>query len=129
MNAYKFIYWLATGVMAILIISSIYLNIFKYDGVVLFYERLGFPVWLIYISCLIKVVGLIAIFGRKSSMIKEWSYAGFFFLAILAFSAHQIAQDGNGEYAFIAALAVMISRIFEEKVYPEEETIQDTALA
>ncbi|NNF33393.1 MAG: DoxX family protein [Saprospiraceae bacterium] len=129
MNAFKFTYWIATVVMAILIISSIFLNIFKYEGVSIFYESLGFPIWLIYISCMLKVVGLIAIFSRKSDMIKEWSYAGFFFIAIMAFSAHQIAQDGNGEFALIAAIAVMVSRIFEEKVYPEKSDHVTTAMA
>ena len=128
MNAFKLTYWVATVIMAVLFISSIYLNIFGYEGVALFYERLGFPVWLIYISSMLKIVGLIAIFSRKSDMIKEWAYAGFFFVAIMAFSAHQIAQDGNGEFAFIAALAVMVSRIFEEKVYPEKAP-RNTAMA
>lgn len=128
MNVFKSIYWIATGVMSILFITSIYLNIFKYDDVVLFYDQIGFPDWLIYISIMLKVVGLIAIFTRKSEMIKEWAYAGFFFVSILAYSGHQIAQDGNGEFALIAALAVMVSRIFEEKAYPEK-TVHETAFA
>jgi hypothetical protein len=103
--------------MTCLFIYSIYLNLFQYHNVVAFYERLGFPEWLIYPSAVLKVLGLIAIYTRKSDMLKEWAYAGFFFDAILAFSAHQMAQDGQGIFAFIAAISVMVARIFEEKVF------------
>jgi len=119
MNINKLIYWGTTLTMVLLFSYSIYLNIFKYDQVEQFYGLLGFPSWLIYPSAILKVLGLLAILTRKSSLLKEWAYAGFFFDTILAFSAHQMADDGNGSAAFIAAICVMVSRIFEEKVYPD----------
>ena len=123
MKIYKMIYWATTFLMAVLVITSIYLNILKFDDVAKFYERLSIPDWVIYPSAIIKIIALIAIFTRKSGMLKEWAYAGLFFNAVLAFSAHQIEQDGMGAYAFIAAMAIMTSRIFEEKVYPEPKTL------
>lgn len=113
------IYWITTILMAILIVSSIYLNFFKFGGVSDFYDRIGFPAWLIYPSAILKILCLIAIFTRKSDMLKEWAYALLFFNAVLAFSGHQLEQDGMGMYAFAAAMFIMTSRIFEEKVYPE----------
>lgn len=119
MNASKVIYWTATAILTTLFLYASYLNIFQHADVAEFYQLLGFPAWLVYPSGILKILAIIAILSRKSNFLKEWAYAGLFFDSILAFSAHQMAGDGNGTMAFIAAISVMVSRIFEEKVYPE----------
>ena len=123
MKIFKLIYWITTLVMVVLIITSIYLNLLKFDDVAKFYERLSIPDWVIYPSAIFKILALTIIFTKRTSMLKEWAYAGLFFNAVLAFSAHQIEQDGMGIYALVAAMAIMISRIFEEKVFPEVKSI------
>jgi hypothetical protein len=120
MKVYKTIYWAATAIISALFLFSSGLNVFQYEKVCEFYQVLGFPTWLVYPSAILKVLAIIAILTRKSSFLKEWAYAGLFFDSILAFSAHQIVGDGAGLLAGIAAISVMVSRIFEEKVYPEK---------
>jgi len=123
MKFFKMIYWATTLIMAILVITSIYLNFFEFDRVAEFYDKIGIPEWLIYPSAVFKILCLITIFSRKFDMLKEWAYALLFFNAVLAFSSHQIEQDGMGIYSFIAAMVIIISRIFEEKVFPEPTKI------
>lgn len=120
MNIHKAIFWLATSLMTGLFLYTAGLNLFQHAEVVDFYKVLGFPGWLVYPSAAIKILALIAILSRMSNFLKEWAYAGLFFDSILAFSAHQMAGDGNGALPMIAALSVMVSRIFEEKVFPEK---------
>ena len=122
MNIFKIIYWTATALMIALFLGSAGINIIQHDDVAEFYDVLNFPSWLIYPIAILKILGVVAILYRKSERLKEWAYAGFFFNAIMAFSAHQMTGDGGGTYAFIAAVAVMVSRIFEEKVFPDPET-------
>jgi hypothetical protein len=119
MKWYKLIYWIATIIMVGLFLFSSYLNAFHFEQVSEFYQLLGFPIWLVYPSAILKILAVIAILSRKSIILKEWAYAGLFFDSILAFSAHQMAGDGQGALAFIAAVSTITSRIFEEKVFPE----------
>lgn len=122
MNIFKIIYWSATALMIALFLGSAGINIIQYGDVANFYDILNFPAWLIYPSAIFKILAIVAILFRKWERLKEWAYAGLFFNAIMAFSAHQMTGDGAGTYAAIAAVAVMVSRIFEEKVYPDPET-------
>jgi hypothetical protein len=84
-----------------------------------FYADLGFPIWIIYPSAVLKILGVVAILTRKSSFLKEWAYAGFFFDAVLALSAHLIAEDGGGVFAMVALIALVISRFFETRIFTE----------
>ena len=53
-----------------------------------FFESLSYPTYLVYPLAVAKILGIIAILSRKSKMLKEWAYAGFFFDLILATTAH-----------------------------------------
>ncbi|HMQ07268.1 MAG TPA: DoxX family protein [Saprospiraceae bacterium] len=120
MKIYKVLYWSSTVIMVTIFLFTAGLNIFSFKQVGLFYSDLGFPVWLVMPVGFLKLAALGVILSRKFDMVKEWAYAGLFFDAILALTAHQISGDGMGWLAMIAGVAVLLSRIFEEKVYPEE---------
>ncbi len=119
MNVHKFIYWISIAIVSILFLTSATMNIINYDIVADFYDKMHFPQWLIIPSAIVKIFAIGAILFGKPKIIKEWAFAGLFFNAILAFSALQM--DGNilGMWAFIAAIAIMSARIFEEKAYPD----------
>ena len=51
----------------------------KYEMVKGFFQSLGYPIYLIYPLATAKVLGIIAIITKKSRLLKEWAYAGFFF--------------------------------------------------
>jgi len=50
-------------------------------------------------------------------MLKEWAYAGFFFDAVLAFGAHFTKGIGVTPFATVAIVAIIVSRIFDERLY------------
>lgn len=92
---------------------SAFMYFTNYHAASSFFENLGFPLWLIYPLGIAKVLGLIAILSRQSTMLKEWAYAGFFMDASLALTAHLIAEDGAGLLAGLALISTLISRLFE----------------
>lgn len=117
MDINKIVYWVATGVMCLIFLFSAYNYFFNYDFMAGYYAKLGYPTYLVYPSAIAKILGVIAILSRKSALLKEWAYAGFFFDAALALAAHMMAEDGGGMFAFIALVAVVVSRAMEPRVF------------
>lgn len=117
MKIYKIVYWSATIIMCLIFLFSAYYYLFNYNMIAGFYGELGFPTWLIHPSAILKILGVVAILARKSSFLKEWAYAGFFFDAALALSAHLIAEDGGGTFAIVALIGLSISRFFEPRIF------------
>ena len=89
----------------------------EYDMVKGFFEGLGYPVYIIYPLAIAKVLGIIAILSRQSSVLKEWAYAGFFFDGVLAAAAHMNAGDGEAGGAILAIVVTIISRIYDGKMF------------
>ena len=81
-----------------------------------FFSHLGFPIWLIYPLAIAKILGIIAVLSRQSKLLTEWAYAGFFFDAVLALSAHQIVDGGGIQMSVIALVATVVSRFFLNRV-------------
>ena len=123
-NIYKAIYWFATTLLIVLFLTSAGLNLFSAESVAEFYDRSNFPLWLIIPSAIIKIAGVAIIIRGKPRLLKEWAYACLFFDAVLAFSAHQIAGDGQWLWSLLAGISIMVSRIFEEKAYPEQKDLE-----
>jgi hypothetical protein len=89
----------------------------KYEMVTGFFEHLGFPTWIIYPLAVAKVLGIIAVLVKKSRVLLEWAYAGFFFDAILATAAHHYAGDGVAIMSIMAVIATVVSRLLYGIVY------------
>ena len=113
----KIIYWVATGLLTALMLMSISMYFMKYEMVSDTFTRLGFPSFMVYPSAIAKLLGLIAILSRKSQLLKEWAYAGFFFDFSLAFGAHMVAKDGEFGMAVIAIILLLVSRVYDGKVF------------
>ena len=81
------------------------------------FQSLGFPTYVIYPLAIAKILGIVAILTKKSKMLKEWAYAGFFFDFLLAFSAHAVVKDGEMLPSAIAAVLLLVSYFFDKKVF------------
>ncbi|MPQ47691.1 DoxX family protein [Marinifilum sp. N1E240] len=113
----KIIYWIATGLLTALMLMSASMYFLNYEMVSQTFNNLGFPTFVIYPLAIAKILGLIAILSRKSQLLKEWAYAGFFFDFLLAFGGHWIAQDGEYLMALVAMILLVVSRIYDGKVF------------
>lgn len=115
MKRNKIIYLISTGLMTFLMLMSAGMYFFKYDMVAGTFQDLGFPTFIIYPLAIAKILGLLAIWTKKSNVLKEWAYAGFFFDFVLAFGAHVAAKDGSYATALVAIVLVLVSYIFEKR--------------
>ena len=73
---------------------------------------LHYPSYLVYPLAVAKILGIIAVLSNKSKLLKEWAYAGFFFDAVLAATAHISAGDKGEMMSVAAIILIVVSRIF-----------------
>jgi len=116
MQRNKIIYYIATGLLTLLILFSAGMYIFNHDEVSAMFINFGYPSYIIYPLAAAKLLGLMAIWNPKFIAIKEWAYAGFFFDFILAFFAHYMIGDGEQTGAIIALVLLILSYIFSKKL-------------
>ncbi len=110
-------YWVITGLFSAMMLMSAVMYVTQYSMVSETFTRLGYPVYIIYPLALAKLLGVIAILTKKSPLLKEWAYAGFFFDFILAGTGHIMAGDGEEIGAFMAMILMLGSYVLDRKVY------------
>lgn len=118
----RIIYWVSTGLLSAMMTMSALLYIIQNEMVSETFTRLGYQTYIIYPLACAKILGVIAILTKKSHILKEWAYAGFFFDFILAFAAHIKAGDGEFAPALLAMVLLLVSRWFECKVFGSNDT-------
>lgn len=112
----KIIYYIATGLLSLLMLFSVSMYFFNHSEVATLFEGFGYPTYIIYPYAVAKLLGLIAIWFVSNKIIKEWAYAGFFFAFILAFFAHFMIGDGEQTGALVALILLLISYIYSKKL-------------
>ena len=93
----KIIYWIATVWLALGMISTAIVQLIKMDEEVANIEKLGYPVYILTILGVWKIVGVIIILVPKAIVLKEWAYAGFFFAMSGAIFSHIAVKDPVSE--------------------------------
>ena len=76
----KIIFWIATGLLSALMSMSALMYMFGFEEAKEVFANFGFPAYIIYPLAIAKLLGSLAITTRKSTLLKEWAYAGFFFV-------------------------------------------------
>ena len=115
MKVNRILFWISTIIMCGIFAFSARMYLTRYEMVQGFFEHLGFPVWIVYPLAIAKILGIIAVLTRKSRLLTEWAYAGFFFDAVLALAAHQIVDGGGIQMSVIALVATVVSRFFLDR--------------
>lgn len=103
----KIIYWIATIWLALGMASTGIVQIIKMEEEVDMMTQLGYPVYFLTIIGIWKILGVIAVLIPKFPLLKEWTYAGFFFLMTGAVFSHLIVGDGVKELFGPALLLVL----------------------
>ncbi len=87
------IYWIATGLMSVGMLSSGLAQIAHAKEMVDLVVPLGYPVYVLTILGIWKILGVIAILVPGFKLLKEWAYAGFFFVMTGALISHLASAD------------------------------------
>lgn len=95
----KIIYWVATVWLSLGMTATAIVQLFKGEegaGGVAMMNHLGFPVYLLTLLGIWKLLGVIAVLVPGFPLLKEWAYAGFFFLMSGALFSHLAHGDDFG---------------------------------
>ena len=115
----KTIYWIATGLLTLMMLMSVGMYLFNHAEVSETFTKLGFPTYIIYPLAIAKLLGLVAIWTNKIKALKDWAYAGFFFNILLAISAHIMIKDGEHMPAIVALVLLLVSYMYSKKLLGE----------
>lgn len=88
------IYWIATVWLALGMVSTGIVQILRTDMEVQAMAPLGYPLYLLTLLGIWKLLGVVAILMPKFPLLKEWAYAGFFFTMSGAIFSHVAAGEG-----------------------------------
>jgi hypothetical protein len=93
----KIIYWIATIWLATGMISTGMVQLFRLKGngpgSLDSLTHLGYPGYLLMLLGIWKILGVAALLIPKYPLMKEWAYAGFFFIMTGAIFSHFAAGD------------------------------------
>ena len=96
----KIIYWIATIWLALGMISTAAVQLVKAkngQGGADMITHLGYPVYLLTLLGIGKILGVVAVLIPKFPLVKEWAYAGFFFIMSGAVFSHIASGDAMRE--------------------------------
>lgn len=94
----KIIYWIATLWLSLGMVSTGIVQFIHMKEEAEMFARLGYPLYLLTILAVWKFLGVIAVLVPGFGLLKEWAYAGFFFVMSGAVCSHLAIGDEAKEY-------------------------------
>ena len=122
----KIIYWIATIWLALGMLATGAGQLFKMkngQGGEDMITHLGYPIYLLILLGLWKILGTAAVLIPKFPLLKEWAYAGFFFIMSGAIFSHIAIGDPVSELfpALLLLILTLVSWYFrpaDRKIVP-----------
>lgn len=110
----KIIYWVSTIWLALGMMSTGIIQLLKAkdgQGGSEMITHLGYPIYFLTIVGIWKILGVVAVLIPKFPLLKEWAYAGFFFVMSAAVFSHYAMGDAMKEIvpALLLLLLIIIS--------------------
>lgn len=102
----KIIYWIATIWLALGMLAGGLQQISHAKAFVDINVRLGYPIYFLTILGIWKILGVVVVLIPKFPLIKEWAYAGYFFVMTGAICSHLASGDSLKD--IFASLFVLI---------------------
>jgi uncharacterized membrane protein YphA (DoxX/SURF4 family) len=93
----KIIYWIATIWLALGMLAGGMQQLLQIGGYVEILHHVGYPRYFMSIIGAWKILGVVAILIPRFRLLKEWAYAGFFFVMSGAVISHLAVGDGISE--------------------------------
>lgn len=103
----KIIYWISTVWLALGMLSTGVVQLFKVNGETDFILDLGYPVYFLTLLGVWKVLGVVVLLVPKFPLLKEWAYAGFFFVMSGAIFSHVASGKSTNEIAPSLLLVIL----------------------
>ncbi|HEY0612316.1 MAG TPA: DoxX family protein [Chitinophaga sp.] len=101
-------YWISTGLLVVCMLSGSIAQLLRAKANVDGFHHLGYPVYMMTIIGTWKMLGVITLLLPGFRLLKEWAYAGFFFLMTGAVISHLVSGDGISGVIAQATLVLLI---------------------
>lgn len=108
MRTKKISYWIATIWLSLGMLSTGIVQLLKMEQDVNRMAELQYPVYLLTLLGIWKILGVIAVLIPKFPILKEWAYAGFFFAMSGAVFSH-IASGSPASEIFPSLLLLILT--------------------
>jgi len=117
----KIVYWVVTLWLALGMLSTGIVQLLQTKEEVNMMTDLGYPLYLLTILGIWKILGVITVLIPKFPLLKEWVYAGFFF----AMSGAVVSHLANGDNAkeFFGPILLLILTFISWYFRPENRKI------
>ena len=99
-------YWIITGLLSFCIFFGGLTQALLLKQTIEGFKPLGYPTYFISVIGIWKVLGIIAILIPKFKLLKEWAYAGIFFVMTGAVISHIASNDVSAQIIAPVVLAV-----------------------
>lgn len=96
-NTNKIIYWISTLWLALGMLSTGIVQLLKPQDEIDKIIHLGYPIYFLTMLGIWKILGVVAVLVPKLALLKEWTYAGFFFAMSGAVFSHIALADPTNE--------------------------------
>ncbi len=94
----KIVYWIATIWLSLGMVSTGFVQIIHLEEEATKMKALGYPLYFLTIIGIWKILGVVAVIVPKFPLLKEWAYAGFFFVMSGAIFTHLAVGDKAVEF-------------------------------
>lgn len=122
----RIIYWVATIWLSLGMVSTGIVQLIQMEEEVEKMNTLGYPSYFLTIIGVWKILGVIAVLVPKFPLVKEWAYAGFFFLMSGAIFTHLAVGDEAVEY--FGPVLLLVLTIVSWYFRPANRKIRETKL-
>jgi len=126
MNGKKIAYWITTALIAFVCLFGGVVDIMQPAAAKEGMAHLGYPVYVLTILGVWKVLGGIAILAPKFPRLKEWAYAGILFDLTGASASH--ASSGDPVAKIMTPLIILLIVIASWALRPESRKLPGALL-
>jgi hypothetical protein len=114
-------YWIITVILSLCIFSGGLAQAVQVKGVVQGFKPLGFPNYFISLIGVWKMLGIVAILIPGFQLLKEWAYAGIFFVMSGAVISH--IASGDASVQIIAPIILAVFTVLSWYLRPADRKI------
>ena len=108
MNIKMIAYWTTTAALVFVMLSGALGELTLQWGTIETHTVLGYPLYLLNIIGIWKILGALAIAVPRLPRLKEWAYAGMFFNMTGAFISHALVGDGANHLIATGSIALLV---------------------
>lgn len=108
MKKAKIIYWVSTGLFTAVFATTSIMYLTHNSRMVDKFHELGYPLYVLNILGVAKLLGVIALLFPKYPRLKEWAYAGFVFDLIGALWSHAAVQGPEKAALLLTPITLVV---------------------